>query len=69
MSRKDLGGKLEFKKEVDKQDEYIIDTGKKKLKLSNEEDDAIDGNLVFDDLKNSIPRETNNDQIPENVFD
>tara|TARA_B110000438_G_scaffold296329_1_gene340847 strand:+ start:293 stop:1198 length:906 start_codon:yes stop_codon:yes gene_type:complete len=69
MSRKDLGGKLEFKKEVDKQDEYIIDTGKKKLKLSNEEDDAIDGNLVFDDLKTSIPRETNNDQIPENVFD
>ena len=70
VTKKDLGGKLDFKEEVIKQDEYIIDTKKKKLKLSNDDDDSIDGTLVFDDLNAASQKESsNNDQIPESVFD
>ena len=69
--RQDLGGKLEFSEEIEvKQDEYIIDNNKKKFKLSNEENDTVDGTLVFDDLNNSASGENiNNSQIPEIVFD
>ena len=69
--RQDLGGKLEFSEEIEvKQDEYIIDNNKKKFKLSNEENDTVDGTLVFDDLNNSVSGENiNNGQIPEIVFD
>ena len=69
--RQDLGGKLEISEEIEaKQDEYIIDNNKKKFKLSNEEDDTVNGTLVFDDLNNSASGENiNNGQIPEIVFD
>ena len=66
-----MGGKLEISEEIEaKQDEYIIDNNKKKFKLSNEEDDTVNGTLVFDDLNNSASGENiNNGQIPEIVFD
>lgn len=69
--RQDLGGQLEFTDEIKvKQDEYIIDSNKKKFKFSNEEDNTADGTLVFDDLNNSaIEENINNGQIPENIFD
>ena len=69
--RQDLGGQLEFTDEIKvKQDEYIIDSNKKKFKFSNEEDNTVDGTLVFDDLNNSaIEENINNGQIPENIFD
>ena len=62
--RQDLGGKLEFSEEIEvKQDEYIIDNDKKKFKLSNEEDNIVNGTLVFDDLNNSVTEEKINNNL------
>ena len=62
----DLGGELEVE-DFDNTQEYIIDDGKKKIKLSNDENDTIDGTLVFDDLDTSSPSSSSID-IPDDVL-
>ena len=63
---KDLGGELEVEN-FDTTKEYIIDDGKKKIKLSNDEDDTIDGTLVFDDLDSSSSNNSGR-EIPDDIF-
>jgi hypothetical protein len=62
----DLGGELEVE-DFDNTQEYIIDDGKKKIKLSNDENDTIDGTLVFDDLDTSSPSSSTN-EIPDDIL-
>ena len=62
----DLGGELEVE-DFDNTQEYIIDDGKKKIKLSNDENDTIDGTLVFDDLDTSSPSSSAN-EIPDDIL-
>ena len=67
---KDLGGKLNVDDlQLDSQDEYIIEKEKEKLKFTNEEDNTIDGTLVFDDLPSENVNSKNNNEMPENLFD
>ena len=67
---KDLGGKLNVDDlQLDSQDEYIIEKEKEKLKFTNEEDNSIDGTLVFDDLPSENVNSKNNNEMPENLFD
>ena len=42
---------------------------KKRLKFTNEEDNSIDGTLVFDDLPLENVNSKNNNEMPENLFD
>ena len=67
---KDLGGKLNVDDlQLDSQNEYIIEKEKEKLKFTNEEDNSIDGTLVFDDLPSENKNLENNNEMPENLFD
>ena len=67
---KDLGGKLNVDDlQLDSQNEYIIEKEKEKLKFTNEEDNSIDGTLVFDDLPSENVNSKNNNEMPENLFD
>ncbi len=62
---KDLGGNLEIEDFDVKNNKYIIEDAEKKLKLSNEVDDTIDDNIVFDDLSTT---QKESDEIPEDIF-
>tara|TARA_B100001093_G_scaffold197768_1_gene190156 strand:- start:189 stop:1100 length:912 start_codon:yes stop_codon:yes gene_type:complete len=65
----DLGGKLNLDDlNIDSENDYIIEKEENKLRLTNDDDEAIvDGTLVFDDL--SSPDQGNVSEIPESVFD
>ena len=65
----DLGGKLNLDDiNIDSENDYIIEKEDNKLKLTNDNDEEnIDGTLVFDDL--SLPDQDSVTEIPESVFD
>ena len=66
----DLGGKLnvdDLNLELDS--DYIIEKDKAKFKFTNEEDETIDGTLVFDDLPSAEVNSKSNGEIPENLLD
>ena len=65
----DLGGKLDLDDiNIDSENDYIIEKEEKKLRLTNDNDEeSIDGTLVFDDL--SSPDQDSVNEIPESVFD
>ena len=65
----DLGGKLDLNDlSLDSESDYIIEKEDNKLKLTNDNDEEIiDGTLVFDDL--SLPDKDSVTEIPESVFD
>ena len=67
---KNLGGKLDvddLKLEFDS--DYIIEKDKAKFKFTNEEDETIDGTLVFDELPSVEANSKSNGEIPENLLD
>ena len=65
----DLGGKLDLDDlNIDSQKDYIIEKEENKLRLSNDNDEEnIDGTLVFDDLSSQDQDSVN--EIPKSVFD
>jgi hypothetical protein len=60
-----LGGNLEIEDFDAKDNNYIIEDTETKLNFSNEVDDTVDGNIVFDDLSST---QKESDEIPEDVF-
>ena len=60
-----LGGNLEIEDFDVKDNNYIIEDTETKLNFSNEVDDTVDGNIVFDDLSST---QKESDEIPEDVF-
>ena len=60
-----MGGNLEIEDFDAKDNNYIIEDTETKLNFSNEVDDTVDGNIVFDDLSST---QKESDEIPEDVF-